>query len=99
MLGSKISGPLLNIFLNDLNRSRGSLPTQLYMYTKMYVYQNVIGPAKTGNVDTDYIPSHYRSYGTEYFHSVTSIIKPIKCLLYLYGVKISFPYHNGMKKL
>ena len=41
-------------------------------------------PAKTGHVGTNYSPSHYRLYlstGTEYLHSVTCIIKPIKCLL------------------
>ena len=48
----------------------------------MLVY--VTGPAKTGHVGTNYTPSLYRSYlsiGTEYLHSVTCILKPIKCLL------------------
>ena len=34
------------------------------------------GPAKTGHVGANYIPSLYRSYlgtGTEYLHSVTTI--------------------------
>ena len=43
----------------------------------------VTGPAKTGHVGTNYTLSLYRSYlstGTEYLHSITCIIRPIKCL-------------------
>ena len=45
---------------------------------------NVTRPAKTGHVGTNYTLSYYRPYlsiGTEYLHSVTCIINPIKCLL------------------
>ena len=45
-------------------------------------FVNVTGPAKAGNVNTNYTPLHYRSYfssETDYFHSVNCIIKPIKC--------------------
>ena len=44
----------------------------------------VTGPAKRGHVGTNYIPSHYKSYlssGIKYLHSVTCIIKPIRCLI------------------
>ena len=44
-------------------------------------YHNVTGPAKTGHLGTNYTPSLYRSYlstETEYLHSVTCIIQPIK---------------------
>ena len=43
-----------------------------------------IGPAKIGHVGTNYTPSHnisYLSIGIEYFHSVTCIVKPTKCLI------------------
>ena len=45
---------------------------------------NVTGPAKTGHVGTNYTPSLYRSYlstGKVYFHSITCIMMPMKCLL------------------
>ena len=44
---------------------------------------NETGPAKIGHVGTNYTPLLYRSYlrtGTEYLHSVTCIVKPVKCL-------------------
>ena len=44
----------------------------------------VTGPAKTGNVGTNYIASLYRSYlsgGTEYLYFFTCIIKLIKFVL------------------
>ena len=44
----------------------------------------VTGPAKTGHVGTNYTLLHYRSYlsiRTDYLHSVTCIIVPIKWLL------------------
>ena len=42
------------------------------------------GPAKIGNVGTNYTLPHNISYlntGIEYFHSVTCILKPTKCLI------------------
>ena len=44
----------------------------------------VTGPAKRGHVGTNYTLSLYRSYlstGKVYFHSVTCIMMPIKCVL------------------
>ena len=41
-------------------------------------------PAKIGHVGTNYTPSHNMScfsIGIEYFHSVTCIVKPTKCLI------------------
>ena len=45
---------------------------------------NVTGPAKIGHVGTNYTLSHtmpYFSTAKEYFHSVTCIVKPTKCLI------------------
>ena len=45
--------------------------------------QYVTGPAKTGHVGTNYTTSLYRSYlsiAKVYFHSVTCIMMPMKCL-------------------
>ena len=51
---------------------------------KNIVGSYVTGPAKTGHVGTNYTQSLYRSYlsiGNVYFHSVTCIMMPIKCIL------------------
>ena len=63
----------------------------LYLHNKINMQMkplnkslNVTRPAKTGHVGTNYTLSYYRPYlsiGTEYLHSVTCIINPIKCLL------------------
>ena len=45
---------------------------------------NVTGPAKIGQVGTNYTPSHtitYLSTGIEYLHSVTCILKLTKCVI------------------
>ena len=50
----------------------------------LYKVNIVTGPAKTGYVGRNYTLSLYRSYlssGIVYFHSVTCIMMPIKCLL------------------
>ena len=59
-----------------------TLGSQHYRFSTYY--QIVTEPAKTGHVGTNYIPSLYRSYlsiGKVYFHSVTCVMMPIKCLL------------------
>ena len=51
---------------------------------QLIITVNVTGPAKTGHVGTNYTPLLYWSYlitGKVYFHSVTCIIMPMKCLL------------------
>ena len=56
----------------------------LYCIIKIMHPLFVTGPAKTGHVGTNYTMSLYRSYlstGTEYFDSVTCIIRPNKCVL------------------
>ena len=64
-----------------------SVATRVYMPkpegTGIYIIY-VTRPAKTGHVGTNYTPSLYRSYlsiGNVYFHSVTCIMMPSKCLL------------------
>ena len=65
------------------------LPLYVMMMIDIFIaikqtFAFVTGPAKTGHVGTNYTLSHYRSYlstGTEYFHSVTCTMKPLKCLL------------------
>ena len=48
---------------------------------QIYINFFATGPAKIRHMGTNYIPPHNISSGIQYFHSVTCIAKPTKCLI------------------
>ena len=84
-ISSAHHGPTIKIPSNiDHNVIIISKEFQAVFFEILNIKAYVTGPVKTGHVGIHYTLSQSMSYlstGTEYLHSATCIINPIKCLL------------------